>query len=174
MMEFVKDFLLKPFVSMFGVASGAIGVLAFVIMPQNADIWLKLCFGLLVLVFVLFVNATMVAHRYHRKILGNGKVKSVIAGDYYYTGALIVILDRVDWLSSDCLVTLYIDKDEMRLPIALLRVDSINSAGYGQCVVLSYIGDRDMSDYMLESGRWKSMVAQPIIMSKHVEGFTNV
>ncbi|MDD1133180.1 hypothetical protein [Pseudomonas shahriarae] len=173
-MEFVKEFLLKPFVSMFGVASGAIGLLAFVVFPQNADIWLKLTFALAVVFFVLFVSATMIAHRYHQRILGDGRVKSVRAGDYYYTGSLIVILDKAKWLSSGCLVTLYIDKDEMRLPIALMRVDTINSEGYGQCVVLYYFGDSDMSEYVLESGRWKSMAAQPIIMYKHVEDFANV
>lgn len=170
-MEFTKEFLLRPFGSVFGIFTGAVGMLSWTFFPADAALWLKIWFVTALVFFVLFVHASFKAHSYfYRAAIAPVTVRAICRGEYYYSGSYLVILDKVGWATYGSLLTLSMIRDHVLVPIAILRVDTFTDKGFAQCVILKFLGEQDRTDSLVESEKWKSLSAAPIIMQSHLEG----
>ncbi len=96
------------------------------------------------------------------------RVRTVMPGTHFYAKQVMVILDRANWIDAGQLLTLSVLEDELRTPLALLRVEAFTSDHYAQCSVLAPLTADDLSTYLMERSRWRSMRASADVQSDYL------
>ena len=97
-MSFSRDILLRPFPLAWNVVAGAIGVASFFGIDSQIDIWVRILGAVCVFLFLALIGMTLVAHDLFRRAKAPVAVRTVLEGTHFYSGRLIVILDKSNWI----------------------------------------------------------------------------
>lgn len=101
-------------------------------------------------------------------------VRKITDGQHHYSGSMILILDRSNWINTEQILVLIQTTDDVQTPIALLRVETFTTKHYPQCVILRSLTNEDLRDYLSDSSRWASMSVVPEIRSRFLEDNADV
>lgn len=101
-------------------------------------------------------------------------VRKIAGGQHHYSGSMILILDRSNWINTEQILVLIQTMDDIQTPIALLRVETFTTKRYPQCVVLRSLTSENLPKYLSDSSRWASMSVVPEIRSRFLEDNTDV
>lgn len=114
------------------------------------------------------------AYYFHQRMRAPVGIRNVVNGEHHYTGTMVLILDKSNWLEPGQVIVLVQDSNDVQVPIALVRVETTTTKGFPQAVVLLSLSDENLSTYLSDSSRWKSMLALPDIKYSYLNGVMDV
>lgn len=133
--------------------------------------------ALVVIALASALAALMLLYRCHQiytQVRVPVTVRKIADGKHHYLGAMVLILDRSNWIHTEQILVLIQTLDDVQTPIALLRVETFTTKDFPQCVVLRSLTNESLKDYLADSSRWTSMSVVPEIRSRYLEENTDV
>ncbi len=100
-------------------------------------------------------------------------IRTVVLGEHFYQGMIIMILDRSTWVEPDQLLTLVELADGVQTPIALLRVSTFTTENFPQCIVEKSLTNKSLGNFLLDKGRWKSLTVFPDLKAHYLQGVSH-
>lgn len=172
-MNFLKEIIFRPAAIVWGAVTGGVGLVAFLGIDSQSSGYLKmlivLCIALGSSTVALFVQAANLFARAKAPV----RIRTVVSGDHFYQGTVVIILDKSNWIEPGQILTLVQSADEVQTPLALLRVETFTTERYPQCVLLVPLTTQDLAGYLADRSRWKSITVLSEIKAQYLEGVTN-
>lgn len=154
--------------------TGLVSVVSWLEVPAGLTTGERL---LLVVALALFFAAIILLYRCYQmyeRVRAPVTVRKITDGQHHYSGSMILILDRSNWINTEQILVLIQTTDDVQTPIALLRVETFTTKRYPQCMILRSLTNEDLHDYLSDSSRWASMSVVPEIRSRFIEDNADV
>lgn len=172
-MGFSKDIIWQPATFAWAIITGIVSLVAFLGIGENIDTLIKSLAILSIVLFLLLVGLLIKSASIYQRAKTPAKIRTIVEGDHFYNGTVIVILDKSNWVEADQILTLVQTADGVQTPLALLRVETFTTEKYPQCIVLSPLTLEKLNEYLSDKSRWKSMSALSDVKARYLEGATN-
>lgn len=172
-MSFGRDTLLRPIPLVWNVVAGIIGVGSFFGIDDQVPVEYRILGSVSLFLLCSLIGMTVVARDLYHRAKSPVAIRSVLEGTHFYQGRLILVLDRSNWVESGQLLALVASSEGVQLPIALLTVETTTTEGYPQCVVAISLTKDQLSEYLSDRSRWRSLSALPDIKSRYLENSSN-
>lgn len=172
-MSFLKEIILRPAGIVWGAVTGGVGLLAFFGIDSSISMWLKTLIIICIVLASSTVGLFFQAANLYARASTPVRIRTVVDGDHFYQGTIVIILDKSNWIEPGQILTLVQSADEVQTPLALLRVETFTTERYPQCVLLASLTKRDLPEYLGDRSRWKSMAVLSEIKARYLEGVIN-
>lgn len=168
-MTFSRNTLLSPFALAWNAAAVVIGAASFFGIDSQIDIWTRILGATCVFLVLTLIRMTVVARNLFQRAKTPVTIRTVLEGTHFYSGRLIVILDKSNWIEPGQLLALVANSDGVQIPLGLLTVETMTTEGFPQCVVAIPLTNERLSSYLADRSRWRSLSALPDIKSRYLE-----
>lgn len=172
-MSFVRDILLGRIAVGWLVVTGAASLLAF--LGLDAKTSPAFLIALIIFLTSTTVGFLMQSYVLYEKAKLPVRIRSIVLGEHYYQGQMVIILDKSNWIEAGQVLVLVVNADEVQTPLALLRVDTFTTEKYPQCTLIAALnpGDTNLGEYLSDKARWKSITALSEIKERYLQGVAN-
>lgn len=168
-MNFIKDVVWGTLGWLWLMVTGLASVASWLEVPAELTTHERL---LLVIALTSSFAAIILLYRCYQlyeRVRAPVTVRKITDGQHHYSGSMILILDRSNWINTEQILVLIQTTDDIQTPIALLRVETFTTKHYPQCMILRSLTNEDLRDYLSDSSRWASMSVVPEIRSRFLE-----
>ena len=172
-MSFLKEVIFRPAVAAWGVVTGGVGLLAFFGIDSQIATTTKLLIVLCTVLGSSTVGLLFQAAKFYARAKTPARIRTIVDGDHFYQGRIVIILDRSNWIESGQILVLVQSADEVQTPLALLQVETFTTEQYPQCVLLASLTTQNLTEYLADRSRWKSMTVFSEIKARYLEGVMN-
>lgn len=169
----MRDVILKPISLTWVIVTGGASLIGIFGLPTWIGTAERLLGVLVVALGVGFVLMLWYAWELYERARIPVQVRAVVNGSHHYRGTLVVILDAGNWVEPEQVLVLAEAAKDVQSPLALLRVETFTTKGYPQAVVLQSLTDEDLSAYLSDASRWRSMFALSEIKFRYLQGEQN-
>lgn len=173
-MNFIKEIVWGTLGWIWLLVTGLASVASWLEMPAGLTTQERL---LLVVALTSSFAAIILLYRCYQvyeRVRAPVTVRKIADGQHHYSGSMILILDRSNWINTEQILVLIQTTDDVQTPIALLRVETFTTKHYPQCVILRSLTNEDLRGYLSDSSRWASMSVVPEIRSRFLEDNADV
>ncbi|GGX95786.1 hypothetical protein GCM10007160_24260 [Litchfieldella qijiaojingensis] len=173
-MNFLREVLYRPLGWVWITVTGGASVLGVFGLPETIGVFERTLGVIAVSTSLGMIFIAIEAHNFRKRMRAPVGIRSVVNGKHHYTGTMVLILDKSNWLEPGQVIVLVQDSNDVQVPIALVRVETTTTKGFPQAVILSSLSDENLSTYLSDSSRWKSMLALPDIKYSYLNGVMDV
>jgi len=167
--EYVKEIFLRPLYVLWIIITVLATLAAYIGFGSNVSGTDRFLFiSLVSLAFLLFL-ILLSGYGIYRRIQNPVGIRLVIEGSHYYAGKIIIILEKSHWLRQDQMLTLFINRESIPIPICLIRVETFTTNGFPQCVVVLPLTQEDLSTFLRDDSRRASLSAKAEVLGQYLE-----
>ena len=172
-MGFIKDMIWQPATFVWAIITGGVSLAAFFGIGDNASTQIKSLVIISTVLLLLLIGIYIKASSLYQRSKTPAKIRTIVEGDHFYHGTVVIILDKSNWVEADQILTLVQSADGVQTPLALLRVETFTTEKFPRCVLLTPLTNEDLNIYLSDKTRWKSMSALSDVKARYLEGATN-
>jgi len=172
-MAFLKETIVTPISIVWLVLTGGASLVAIFADLGEIDIIVKSLGVVSVSATVAFMTLLYQSYNHYQQSRSPATIRKVIEGTHYYSGNLVLIFDKSPWISIGQVLVLVQETEDVQLPIALVSIETTTTEGFPQAVILNPLSSEDITKYLSDPSRWKSIIGLPDIKHKYIAGVEN-